>query len=408
MKKEKIDWGKNLLKATKRGDLDTVKECIKKRVKVNILDREGNTPLHYACSCKNIEMVDLLIKAGANVNKKNRQGFTPISLALFIKDDIQVAKKLVDSYRVDLNKQDFGGRPLLTWACEFGNMEVVDFLINFKVDVNKIDEGGYAPIHVAIMHQNMPIIEKILDNKKVNINKKDKSGRTPLHFACRSGNEQIVKSILGLKPRINEKDIYGDIALQEAYKFKNIEVVKIFFNEYLKQSIDKTAIKDIQRIASNNENIEMSVSLVNNAIEEKNTKLIKILLDDNRIVARFMKNVIKEKEKSKLKGCIDYLRNEGRRLDSIKMEDGTGVLGEAIKSEDIELANVVMKNYSNETHEKIMKLKEIVEDKSADIILENINRKDVKKAISNRKLERIQENVLDLLYTGRNQISRNI
>ena len=408
MKKEKIDWERKLLKATKRGDLDTVKECIKKHVKVNIEDRRGNTPLHYACNCSNIEMADLLIKAGANVNKKNRQGFTPISSALFVKDDIQVAKKLVDSYRVDLNKQDFGGRPLLTWACEFGNMEVVDFLINSNADVNKIDESGYAPIHVAVMHQNMPIIEKILDSKKININKKDKSGRTPLHFACRSGNEQIVKSILGLKPRINEKDIYGDIALQDAYKSKNIEVVKLLFSVYLKQNMDKDTTKDIQRIASEIGNSEMSVNVVNNAIEEKNTKLIKILLDDNVIVAGFMKNLIKEKKKAKLKECIDYLRNEGRRLNGIKMDDGTGVLGEAIKSEDIEIANVVMKNYSNETHEKIMKLKEIVEDNTANIVLENINNKDIKKNISNRRLERVQENILDLLYTGRNQISRKI
>ncbi|EAY05115.1 ankyrin repeat protein, putative [Trichomonas vaginalis G3] len=44
-------------------------------------DDDGNTPLIYASCNGNIEGVDSLISAGANIEAKNNNGFTPLIIA---------------------------------------------------------------------------------------------------------------------------------------------------------------------------------------------------------------------------------------------------------------------------------------------------------------------------------------
>jgi len=52
---------------------------------VNIKKEEdGNYPLHLAIKNGNVEIVKLLLKAGANINAKNKIGHTPFSAAVYI------------------------------------------------------------------------------------------------------------------------------------------------------------------------------------------------------------------------------------------------------------------------------------------------------------------------------------
>ncbi len=47
----------------------------------NVKDEYGNTPLHYASMCGNLEVVKYLINKGADINKKNNKGNTPLHYA---------------------------------------------------------------------------------------------------------------------------------------------------------------------------------------------------------------------------------------------------------------------------------------------------------------------------------------
>lgn len=49
---------------------------------VNKCDDSGFAPLHYACQLGNPDMVELLIKAGANVNVMSADKLMPIHLAI--------------------------------------------------------------------------------------------------------------------------------------------------------------------------------------------------------------------------------------------------------------------------------------------------------------------------------------
>ena len=74
---EKLD--KELLKAIKdKKDLSIIEEIIKKGADVNKADKDGQTPLHYACYNGHTETARALIEKEADVNKANKYGWTPI------------------------------------------------------------------------------------------------------------------------------------------------------------------------------------------------------------------------------------------------------------------------------------------------------------------------------------------
>src|SRR5258706_11403777 len=71
----------SLLDAVRAGDAQSVRSILRQKVDVNQASADGTTPLHYAVHRDDQAMVDLLIKAGANVKAVNRYGVPPIAVA---------------------------------------------------------------------------------------------------------------------------------------------------------------------------------------------------------------------------------------------------------------------------------------------------------------------------------------
>lgn len=63
----------------KQPDVDAA--IIAKEEKGQLQAKDGNTPLHEAVLAKNVRAVELLLKRGADRNKKNGAGITPTQLA---------------------------------------------------------------------------------------------------------------------------------------------------------------------------------------------------------------------------------------------------------------------------------------------------------------------------------------
>ncbi|UJR11559.1 hypothetical protein I4U23_015739 [Adineta vaga] len=106
-------------------------------INVNIIDKYGHTPLHWACLENNIECVNLLIKhSDINLNMRNFD-------ALFLVDH-QTPIYLI------------GGQTCLHFACEYGHIECVILLLE-KMDMNSTmikDFNGYTALDLAIMNSS--------------------------------------------------------------------------------------------------------------------------------------------------------------------------------------------------------------------------------------------------------------
>ncbi len=73
-----------------KDELETADFLISHGAKVDA-DADGFTPLHYAVSTEKPELVELLIKRGADVNARNKYGDTPLQFARFAKSPESVA-----------------------------------------------------------------------------------------------------------------------------------------------------------------------------------------------------------------------------------------------------------------------------------------------------------------------------
>ena len=73
--------GPPLVDAAKNGDREAVRALVQTKVDVNAADADGTTALHWVSYRDDLESVNLLIAAGANVNAANDLGATPLWIA---------------------------------------------------------------------------------------------------------------------------------------------------------------------------------------------------------------------------------------------------------------------------------------------------------------------------------------
>src|SRR5688572_11649041 len=67
-----------LIDATRNEDAAAVRALLKQRVDVNATAADGFTALHWAAQRNNLQLVDLLLAAGANAKASNRYNITPL------------------------------------------------------------------------------------------------------------------------------------------------------------------------------------------------------------------------------------------------------------------------------------------------------------------------------------------
>lgn len=100
-----------------------------------------------------IEIIDYLIKNGANINgsKENRKSIMPIHLAAG--SNTAILSYLIKN-GADINIQDEDGNTPLFWACGGGNKEAVDMLIKAGANKNIKNKNGSSYYQV----KSLPVL----------------------------------------------------------------------------------------------------------------------------------------------------------------------------------------------------------------------------------------------------------
>ena len=158
--------------------------------------------------------IDKLIKNGADVNAKDKNGVTPLMLASFgsLDSDAVKAVKALIKAGANVNAKDDTGTTPLMWATNiFQNPDAIKVLIKAGADVNAKDNKGITPLMHAIY--NIPLDEsfkqatiKALIKAGADVNAKDNNGRTPLMRAANLENLDALKILIKAKANVNAKD----------------------------------------------------------------------------------------------------------------------------------------------------------------------------------------------------------
>ena len=142
------DFGDPLLNAAHIGNVRKISELLEAGADPNRSNSFGTTPLILAASADQAEVAKLLIAHGASPSIKNHAGWTPFLVAT---DDrkTSVAKVLLDHGAAVNVANQFGWTPLHT-AVAGGPPELVRLLLEHGADINQRDEYGWQPIHRAL------------------------------------------------------------------------------------------------------------------------------------------------------------------------------------------------------------------------------------------------------------------
>ncbi|XP_066929827.1 transient receptor potential cation channel subfamily A member 1 homolog isoform X2 [Clytia hemisphaerica] len=194
----------------------------KRSRKINKLNRQELSALHYAVRHGHMGVIDLLVKGRANVNVAGSDGALPIHFAAkyFRKD-----KHVAITMNTPLDEDVADEKPILhvaavksgfTTATAAGveqvaellpdaivNEEVEDvisYLLHHGANINAGDNYNQTPLNYAAIKGNIEAITLLINwtetENEIDIGMKDTSGATPLHNACGNGHVQAAKILL--------------------------------------------------------------------------------------------------------------------------------------------------------------------------------------------------------------------
>jgi ankyrin repeat protein len=116
----------------------------------NLIDNSGKSVLQVAVTAlkENPELVRVLAKAGADVDRRLDQGRTPV-MDSATRCRPATAKVLLDA-GANPNATDASGMTAMLWAAKFGCTDVIKVLLAKAVDVNFKNQAGMTALSLAI------------------------------------------------------------------------------------------------------------------------------------------------------------------------------------------------------------------------------------------------------------------
>ena len=149
--------------AAMHGDFDSVRILIQEGEEVNAAQGDGMTALHWAAENGDIEMLEMLISAGANSEAVTRLGrYTPLHLASKIGKDASVVSLLRLGSAVN-PRTTTGAVTPLHFAASSGSQVAVKALLDYGADVDaKEQQWGQTPLMFAAAFNRTEAIELLV------------------------------------------------------------------------------------------------------------------------------------------------------------------------------------------------------------------------------------------------------
>jgi ankyrin repeat protein len=207
------------LRAVDTDNLTAVRHFIQVGASVDMcdtMDVEQTTSLH-TCVCRgNIEMAQLLIRNGVNMEEVNKWGWTPLYHAVICSESSEALIALLLDAGADISATCTSDDTILLAATMFGTTSIIQLLLDRGAVPSTRNDGSTA-LHIAAEVGTEATVQLLLD-AGVDIKAKDNFGQTALHYAVQAGTPfdrgAVVKVLLQCGANIDAIDNEGLTPLQ--------------------------------------------------------------------------------------------------------------------------------------------------------------------------------------------------
>ena len=241
--------------AAMRGDRGAVRAALARKADVNRAQADGTTALHWAVERDDLELADVLIRAGARVAARTREGVLPLQLAAINGSAPMIDRLLeagadpnealttagdtalmmaartgkTDAIRVLVEgganvdaRESWGGTTPLMWAVSEGHAEAAAMLIAAGADVNA--RSHYVAAANGRGFEGRTPLANSTDARAAEF----ASGwLTPLMFAAREGDVDLARILVGAGADVDAAAGDGKTALALAIFNGNYETASL-------------------------------------------------------------------------------------------------------------------------------------------------------------------------------------
>ena len=175
--------GPALVDAARAGNLEAAKQYLVAGADVDFRNQQGFTPLHVAAQKGHNKVAELLIAKGANVNTSGRLiGTTPLDSAALLGHK-EMVELLIDS-GADINPQIITGETPLQRAEQRGHSAIAEILRKHG------GKAGEVTLQLAILKGQKDVAKSLITGG-ADVNAKGLLGRTPLDWAIIGGKNEL-------------------------------------------------------------------------------------------------------------------------------------------------------------------------------------------------------------------------
>ncbi len=221
---------------------------LEENVDVNYQNNYGYTPLMKAAKDNDIKVMQKLLQHKADVNLRNNvDEDTALSFAIKNKhrstNQLKAVEMLLNN-RADINCQDRNGHTPLMLAVKDARFELVQLIFKHrgkqnaenvldahqKIESDLCDNEGRTVLHMAIDEHQLLSVKLLLQNG-ASIDIQDFKGQTPLHAAAQNDFHQAIEELLNHGADKSITTYHGDTPLDIASKNNHTKCIGLLSPE---------------------------------------------------------------------------------------------------------------------------------------------------------------------------------
>ncbi|XP_049287631.1 ankyrin repeat domain-containing protein 12-like isoform X1 [Anopheles funestus] len=224
-----------------QGNLQLVNLLLANGADVNALDNEGHSVVHWATVCGEVEALRAVLAAGADVSTPDINGGSPLHYAAQMcganyegktarasaKLALEILNTLLNHPDTSVEVEDKDGRQPLLWAASAGSAKAVLALIKAGAHVESADKDGLTALHCAASRGHTECIDTLINLCGAHTDQIDSNGCTALHYAVTLGHADATSLLLKLDADPNRQDRKGRTPAHCGCAKGQMETVKI-------------------------------------------------------------------------------------------------------------------------------------------------------------------------------------